>query len=91
MGVTRPDWMDDMEWGEYQMTPEYAYELTHEPDYDIYPDDMPFDEPDVAYAECACGDIVDLWFDVNECDSCGQLFNAFGQKLKPEDEWDGDY
>ena len=93
MGVSRVGWMDDEEWAEYQMTEEYRYELTHEPDYDVYPDDLDVDyyDRDVEQIECDCGDIVDLWFDTNHCDACDQIYNAWGQKLKPYDEWEDDY
>jgi hypothetical protein len=37
-GVSRPEWMDNDQWGEYRMSPEYAYEMTH--------NDSQFDEPD---------------------------------------------
>jgi hypothetical protein len=41
-GVSRPGWMDDEDWAEYQMSPEYAYEVSYVPDHDPY-DDMFFD------------------------------------------------
>jgi len=35
-GVSRPEWMDDDEWGEYRMSAEYAHEVSYQG----------FDEPD---------------------------------------------
>lgn len=35
-GVSRPEWMDDDQWGEYRMGAEYAYEVSYQG----------FDEPD---------------------------------------------
>lgn len=37
---------------------------------------------------CHCGCIVWLSSFTNECDKCGQLYNAFGQELAPPNQWD---
>lgn len=37
---------------------------------------------------CPCGESIDLIDDTNECENCGLLFNAFGQELRPLDEWE---
>lgn len=37
-GFRRPAWMDDEEYAEFRMTPEYAAEVRYEPDYDPYDD-----------------------------------------------------
>jgi hypothetical protein len=89
MGVSRPEWMNDEEWGEYRMTEEYKYDLMHESDYDPYDHmDYPEFEPEYDYVTCACGEEIDLLIDVNECDFCDRLYNAWGQSLKPYDEWE---
>ena len=37
---------------------------------------------------CHCGCEVWLNGDPNECEQCGQLYNAFGQTLAPPSQWD---
>ena len=44
----------------------------------------------VVYREgtCDCGEEMALYDDINECERCGQLWNGFGQRLRPMDEWE---
>lgn len=44
-----------------------------------------------AFIDCDCGTRVYLEENTNECEGCGQLWNRFGQKLKPCEEWEEDY
>lgn len=37
---------------------------------------------------CHCGCVVWLSGFTNECDKCGQLYNAFGQELSSPSNWD---
>jgi hypothetical protein len=38
--------------------------------------------------EC-CGEKLELTDSLtNECDECGRLYNAFGQSLRPPEEWE---
>lgn len=43
------------------------------------------------YITCECGTTVYLDSNTNECEGCGQLWNGFGQSLKPRNEWEEDY
>jgi hypothetical protein len=38
-------------------------------------------------ATCPCGFRLTLGPGDQECPKCGQWFNAFGQRLKPPEEW----
>ena len=38
-----------------------------------------------------CGNRVYLRDNTNECEDCGALYNAFGQRLRPMDEWEENY
>lgn len=40
---------------------------------------------------CDCGTSVYLEGNTNECEGCGELYNLFGQKLKPKEEWEEEY
>lgn len=41
------------------------------------------------YGECDhCGSTVPLTAFTNQCPECGALYNSFGQKLAPPEEWD---
>lgn len=38
---------------------------------------------------CKCGATVESWGGMDtDCDRCGRDFNAFGQELRPPDEWE---
>lgn len=40
-----------------------------------------------AQWKCHCGYRIEAFgYDV-DCDKCGQLYNAFGQALKPQSQW----
>lgn len=57
-GVSRPEWMDDDEWGEYRRSAEYAYEISHVSDSE-------FDEPDER------GDYYEEeYVEIDPCISC---------------------
>ena len=43
------------------------------------------------YTTCHCGTTVYCDEFTNECDGCGQLYNAFGQELRPMSEWEENY
>lgn len=46
---------------------------------------------DNRFIDCDCGTRVYLDENTNECEGCGQLYNRFGQSLKPREEWEEDY
>lgn len=37
---------------------------------------------------CACGTLVDSYGTDVSCENCGQLYNAFGQRLEPPHRWE---
>ena len=41
------------------------------------------------YWSCYCNSLIESFgsSDVS-CDECGQLFNAYGQSLKPQSQWE---
>ncbi len=41
-----------------------------------------------SFITCDCGTTVYLDRFTNQCDSCGKLYNNFGQELAPSEEWD---
>lgn len=53
---------------------------------------MPDYQPSDRVITCACGRKHTLETDDSVC-SCGQIYNAFGQRLNPPSMWDeqGDY
>ncbi|MBQ7788411.1 MAG: hypothetical protein IJ398_02015 [Clostridia bacterium] len=40
---------------------------------------------------CECGAEVILYGMTNTCPGCGELYNGFGQRLKPINEWEDDW
>lgn len=50
-GVSRPRWMNDEEWSEYRMTPEYAHEVSYVPDEPYGFDDIDQDRYDAMAEE----------------------------------------
>lgn len=47
---------------------------------------------DRGSVRCGCGAEVDLECrGDSQCEQCGQLFNAVGQMLRPESEWEERY
>ena len=42
------------------------------------------------FITCSCGTTVYCDQFTNECDGCGALYNAFGQRLASPDQWDDD-
>jgi len=41
-----------------------------------------------TYGTCDCGETVVLDSFTVECPNCGKLYNAFGQELRPREEWE---
>lgn len=37
---------------------------------------------------CRCGTEVRIEYDETECENCGQLYNLFGQELRPRSQWE---
>jgi hypothetical protein len=40
--------------------------------------------------KCNCGTHVDIWADADECPTCHQVYNLFGQELAPPSQWERD-
>ena len=52
---------------------------------------MIFVDEEQRIIECAtCGAPHQLESDDSSCQSCGQLYNAFGQRLQPPHMWEED-
>ena len=45
---------------------------------------------DSGSVRCDCGAEHNLGRGDSECDACGQLYNAVGQQLRPQSEWEED-